>query len=61
MKTLANIYDFVAGGSIVAPIGLALAVAAAYFGGALQPSLRAAVFLGILVLTFFASTLERAR
>ncbi len=53
MKTLVRIYDFVTGGSIVAPIGLAIAIGVARFG--------AAPFFGVLLATFVASTFERVR
>ncbi|MEO6835355.1 MAG: hypothetical protein ABI231_05540 [Candidatus Tumulicola sp.] len=61
MKILGEIYDFVAGGSIAAPVGAALALLVAHFGSGLAPAVLAAAFFGILLLTFFASTLERAR
>ena len=61
MKVAAKIYDFIAGGSVAAPIGLAAALAVAYFGAALAPGTRALSFFATLLLTFFASTLERAR
>ena len=61
MKILNEIYDFVAGGSVVAPIGLAVALLIAHFGAGLAPAVLASTFFGCLLLTFFASTLERAR
>ena len=61
MKLFDGLYDFVAGRSIVTPVGLAVALLAAHFGSGLAPVSRASVFFGILLLTFLASTLERAR
>jgi len=56
-----RVYDFIAGGSIAAPAGLAAAMLVAYFGGRIPAPALAALFLAILLATFFASTLERAR
>lgn len=53
-----KIYKFVAGNSRVTPIGIALAVALALL---LQPRLgwwSAPLYLGVLVITLAASTLE---
>jgi len=61
VKLFDGVYDFVAGRSIVAPIGLTLALLAGHFGSGVAPVMRATVFFGILLLTFLASTLERAR
>jgi hypothetical protein len=61
VKVLDEIYDFVAGRSVVAPIGVGLAFLVAHFGARFAPATQAAAFFGILLLTFFASTLERAR
>ncbi|MEO9170450.1 MAG: hypothetical protein ABI282_05185 [Candidatus Baltobacteraceae bacterium] len=55
MRVLREIYDFITGGSIAAPVGLACAVIAAV---ALH-AWRAEVFSAIVVLTFIASTLEK--
>jgi hypothetical protein len=55
VRVLREIYDFVTGGSIVAPVGLACAVIAAM----LVPQAREAVFLSVLAATFVASTFER--
>lgn len=51
MKVLREVYDFVTGGSIAAPVGLIVAVLASRYG--------AAAFLGVVLLAFVASTLER--
>lgn len=52
MNAIREVYAFVTGGSAVTPFGLVLAIVAARFG--------AGAFLGVLILTFVASTLERA-
>lgn len=57
MRVLREIYDFIAGGSIAAPVGLALAVIAAI---ALH-TWRAEVFSAIIILTFVASTYEKVQ
>ena len=54
MRVVNEIYDFVTGGSVVTPIGLAFAIAAAF----LMPVGRAETFVGIVALTFIASTFE---
>ncbi len=54
MRVLNEIYDFITGGSVVAPIGVACALAAAF----LVPSFRAQLLIGIVALTFVASTFE---
>jgi hypothetical protein len=59
MKALREIYDFVTGGSIVAPIGVAVTIAATLATQTAPPSARAAILLGLTVCTFAASTLER--
>ncbi len=59
MKLLRELHDFVAGGSIVAPAGLAVTIAAALLATALAPALRAALVFGLILITFAASTLER--
>ncbi len=51
MNALRAVYDFVTGGSIVAPAGLALALLCARFG--------AIWLVAILSLTLIASTFER--
>ncbi|HEU5481072.1 MAG TPA: hypothetical protein VFU90_14595 [Candidatus Tumulicola sp.] len=61
MKALGEIYAFVTGGSIVAPVGVIAAALVARFGSGLPAGVHAAVFLGTVIVTFFASTLEDAR
>jgi hypothetical protein len=62
MNALLAIWDFVAGRSIVAPAGVAIAFAAAWFGRAFLPEPAVtATFLAILLCTFVGSALERAR
>ena len=55
MNALREVYDFVAGGSIVAPIGLACAIIA----GSLLHAYRPEVLTAILVLTLAASCYEK--
>ena len=52
MKVLREVYDFITGGSIAAPIGLIVAILAARFG--------VVPFFVILLAAFAASTFERA-
>lgn len=59
MKILHEIYDFIAGGSIAAPVGLAIAILAAIFTPHLDPTLRAGMFVTIVVLTLTAATREK--
>jgi hypothetical protein len=54
MRVVTEIYDFITGGSVVTPIGVACAIAAAF----LLPTYRAESFVGIVALTFIASTFE---
>lgn len=54
MRVVIEIYDFITGGSVVTPIGVACAVTAAF----LMPVFRAETFVGIVALTFIASTFE---
>jgi hypothetical protein len=61
VKALAAIFDFVTGGSVAAPLGTLAAVLVAHFGRGLAPAALATAFFGTLLLTFLASTLERAR
>lgn len=61
MKRLLSVYEFVTGGSIAAPVGVAAAFAVAYFGAGLPIAVRAGAFTAIALLAFFASTLETAR
>jgi hypothetical protein len=56
-----EVYDFVTGGSVAAPAGLAAALIVAHFSAALAPGLRAALFVAVLLLGFVASAaVERA-
>ncbi len=55
MRVLREIYDFITGGSIVAPAGLALAVLATL----LVHAWRAEVFTVLILATFVTSTFER--
>jgi hypothetical protein len=59
MKALRSVYDFVTGGSIVAPAGLALAVGGALAVRPLGAAVQAGVLLGMLLAAFVASTIER--
>ncbi|HEY8322086.1 MAG TPA: hypothetical protein VIG46_09895 [Candidatus Baltobacteraceae bacterium] len=59
MKVVHEIYDFVAGGSIAAPVGLAIAILTAVFAPHLDPTVRAATFVAIVVLTLAAATREK--
>ncbi len=55
MRLVNEIYDFITGGSVVTPIGVACAIAAAF----LMPAFRAEIFVAIVALTFGASTFEK--
>ena len=55
MHVLRNVYDFITGGSVVSPIGVACAIVA----GSLMHTFRAEAVSAILVLTFVASTYEK--
>lgn len=55
MHVLREIYDFITGGSIVAPAGLACAVIAALT----LHAHRAEAFTAIVVVTFVASVFEK--
>lgn len=59
MKIVREIHDFIAGGSIVAPVGVALSIAASYLIPSAAPTARAATFFLILAGTFVASAYER--
>ena len=59
MKIVHEIYDFVAGGSIAAPVGLAIAILAAILTPHLDPTVRAGTFVAIVVLTLAAATREK--
>ena len=61
MSALAKIYDFITGGSIVAPVGVVVAILVARFAGGAGASAHAALFFGTLLLTFVAAAFERAR
>ncbi len=54
MRVATEVYDFITGGSLVTPVGVACAIAAAF----LLPAYRAETFVGIIALTFVASTFE---
>jgi hypothetical protein len=55
VQRVRNVYDFITGGSVVAPIGLALAIVAAL----VLPSAREAVFVTIVAGTLVASAFEK--
>ena len=57
MKLLREIYDFITGGSRLTPLGLALALLAAFT----LPVFRAEAFVAIVVATLVASTFEAVR
>lgn len=54
MRVVNEIYDFITGGSVVTPIGVACAIAAAF----LMPVARTETFVGIVALTLVAATFE---
>ena len=54
MRVLNEVYDFITGGSIVTPIGVALAIVAAFF----LPVGAIPTFVTIVALTFVAATFE---
>lgn len=58
MKALREIHDFVAGGSIVAPVGLILALGVGAGTAGLEPAIRISLFFCVLVGTFVASAFE---
>ncbi len=60
MNALREIYDFITGGSIVSPIGLACAIAAAMLATHANTALRAGIFVGIIVLTLALGSREKA-
>lgn len=60
MNALREIYDFITGGSIAAPVGMAVACATLLVP-ALAPGTRAIVFVGVLVLTLVLASYERVR
>lgn len=55
MRVVHEIYDFITGGSIVTPVGVACAIAAAF----LLPAMRPELFVAIVALTFVAATFEK--
>ena len=55
MRVLREINDFITGGSIVSPIGVACAIIA----GSLLHAFRGEAVFAILVLTFISSTFEQ--
>ncbi|MHB8148056.1 MAG: hypothetical protein ACYDGM_12460 [Vulcanimicrobiaceae bacterium] len=59
MKALAEIWDFVTGGSIVAPVAVAVAIGFALLPLAIDAAVRTAAFLAIVAAGFVASTFER--
>ncbi len=59
MKALAEIWDFITGGSIVAPAAVVVAVGFALLPLGLAGSIKAAIFLAIVLLGFVGSTFER--
>ena len=59
MKAVREIYDFITGGSIASPIGLALAIAITIFDAGLPVILRGAFFAGIIIASLAVTTFER--
>jgi len=59
MKVVREIYDFIAGGSIAAPVGLAIAILTTILLPHLDPAIRAGMFVAIVVLTLAAATREK--
>lgn len=57
MKILREIYDFITGGSIAAPIGLAVAIVAAIVLG--HDAAASYVFFALILMTLLAATHER--
>lgn len=55
MRIVNEIYDFITGGSVVAPVCVALAIVAAF----LMPVYRAETFVTLAVLGFVLATFER--
>lgn len=60
MKVLREVWDFVAGSSVVAPIGVAIAITAALLPLPLAAGTRAIIFVALIFATFAASTYERS-
>lgn len=59
MKILREVWDFAAGGSVVAPIGVALAIIIALLPLPFDASDRSIIFLGLIFATFIAASYER--
>ena len=59
MKVVAEIWDFVTGGSIAAPAAVVLAILLMLAPLGLGSAPKAALFLVVLVAGFIASTFER--
>ena len=57
MKILHEVYDFIAGGSILAPIGLAIAILGVIVMG--RGTVTPYVFVALIVLTLAAATREK--
>lgn len=55
MRVLREIYDFITGGSIASPIGVACAIVA----GSVLHAFRGEAVSAILVITFIASAYEK--
>ncbi len=61
MKALAEVWDFITGGSLVAPAAVVIAVGFALLPLGLAGPLKAAIFLAIVLLGFVGSAFERPR
>jgi len=61
MNVIREIYDFITGGSVVAPVGLACAIIFALSSASMHMNDRAAWFIVIVVLTLLGATLEKVR
>lgn len=61
MKALAEVWDFITGGSLVAPAAVVVAVGFALLPLGLAGPLKAAIFLAIVLLGFVGSAFERPR
>jgi type IV secretory pathway VirB2 component (pilin) len=59
MKVLREIYDFITGGSIAAPAGLAVAIVGVILMGGRASSAAPYVFVAIVVLTLAAASREK--
>jgi len=57
VKVLREIYDFITGGSIAAPIGLAVAILAVILLG--HDEFSSYVFITLILLTLLAATREK--